>query len=173
MKNAGAGENENLRATLEETIRAYKTGDPMLVFEAKNRFYDVLVDGAGANPCRPCWRFCMRASRGGARLGCATRNARQRAREKASPACALCSRQSRTAMPLKPTFERARRPRTPPRKGDAAIDGGVGPSVRGNVSRRVSRQSAGCYTTTTMGTLVNDGATMLIWNAQRTSKACT
>lgn len=48
VQNAGAATIEKLHAALDETVRGYKSGDPALVFEAKNDFYDILVDGAAS-----------------------------------------------------------------------------------------------------------------------------
>ena len=48
VQNADAAKIETLRAALDETVRGYKAGDPALVFEAKNRFYDILVEGAAS-----------------------------------------------------------------------------------------------------------------------------
>ena len=48
VQHAGAAQIRGLRAALDETIDAYKAGDPAAVIEAKNRFYDVLVEGAGS-----------------------------------------------------------------------------------------------------------------------------
>ena len=49
VQNAGADEIEKLRVALEETVACYEAGDPALVLAAKNRFYDVLVAGAGSD----------------------------------------------------------------------------------------------------------------------------
>lgn len=48
VQNAGAAEIEKLRVALEETVGCYEVGDPALILEAKNRFYDELVAGAGS-----------------------------------------------------------------------------------------------------------------------------
>jgi len=48
VQNAADSEIEKLRAALDDTARGYQAGDPALVFEAKNRFYDILVEGAGS-----------------------------------------------------------------------------------------------------------------------------
>jgi len=34
--------------SLEETAGCYEVGEPALILQAKNRFYDVLVEGAGS-----------------------------------------------------------------------------------------------------------------------------
>ncbi len=46
VQNAAASETDKLRLALEETIDCYKAGDPNHILAAKNRFYDVLVEGA-------------------------------------------------------------------------------------------------------------------------------
>lgn len=48
VQNAGGAALEKLRCALDETARCYKAGDPTRIIDAKNRFYDVLVDGAGS-----------------------------------------------------------------------------------------------------------------------------
>jgi DNA-binding GntR family transcriptional regulator len=48
VQNADAAAIAKLREALDQTVRCYKAGDPALIIEAKNRFYDVLVDGAGS-----------------------------------------------------------------------------------------------------------------------------
>ena len=48
VQNAGAAEIEKLRVSLEETAGCYEVGEPALILQAKNRFYDVLVEGAGS-----------------------------------------------------------------------------------------------------------------------------
>lgn len=48
VQNAGAATIEKLQAALDETVRGYKSRDPALVFEAKSRFYDILVEGAAS-----------------------------------------------------------------------------------------------------------------------------
>ena len=48
MQNAGAADIEKLRVSLEETVGCYEVGDPALILQAKNRFYDALVAGAGS-----------------------------------------------------------------------------------------------------------------------------
>jgi len=48
VQQAGADAIETLRAALNETVRCYEAGDPGLILEAKNRFYDALVAGAGS-----------------------------------------------------------------------------------------------------------------------------
>lgn len=48
VQNAAAADIEKLRAALEETARCYEIGDPAQILRAKNRFYDVLVEGAGS-----------------------------------------------------------------------------------------------------------------------------
>lgn len=48
VQNAEAAQIAKLRSALDETIRGYKSSDPAAVFEAKNRFYDVLVEGAAS-----------------------------------------------------------------------------------------------------------------------------
>lgn len=50
VQNADTGQIEELREALDGTIRGYKSSDPDLVFEAKNRFYDILVEGAASEP---------------------------------------------------------------------------------------------------------------------------
>ena len=45
---AAVADIEKLRAALEETARCYEIGDPARILQAKNRFYDVLVEGAGS-----------------------------------------------------------------------------------------------------------------------------
>ena len=45
---AAVADIEKLRAALEETARCYEIGDPAQILRAKNRFYDVLVEGAGS-----------------------------------------------------------------------------------------------------------------------------
>lgn len=46
VQNATPASIETLRASLDETIGCYELGDPAKILQAKNRFYDVLVDGA-------------------------------------------------------------------------------------------------------------------------------
>ncbi|MGH7246525.1 MAG: GntR family transcriptional regulator, partial [Pseudomonadota bacterium] len=48
VQNADATQIEKLRSALDENIRGYKSSDPAAVFEAKNRFYDILVEGAAS-----------------------------------------------------------------------------------------------------------------------------
>ncbi|MFZ1920306.1 MAG: GntR family transcriptional regulator [Xanthobacteraceae bacterium] len=48
VQNADAARIKKLRAALDDTIGGYKSSDPTLVFEAKNRFYDILVEGAAS-----------------------------------------------------------------------------------------------------------------------------
>ena len=48
VQNAGAADIEKLRVSLEETVGCYEVGDPALILQAKNRFYDALVAGAGS-----------------------------------------------------------------------------------------------------------------------------
>ncbi|MGA9009181.1 MAG: GntR family transcriptional regulator [Xanthobacteraceae bacterium] len=48
VQNADPTAMEKLRAALDETVRGYRAADPALVFEAKSRFYDILVEGAAS-----------------------------------------------------------------------------------------------------------------------------
>jgi DNA-binding GntR family transcriptional regulator len=48
VANAGPADVKKLRSALDETARCYKSGDPASVVEAKNRFYDALLEGAGS-----------------------------------------------------------------------------------------------------------------------------
>lgn len=46
--NANEEQSKLLKGTLEEVARRYAAGDPTEILEAKNRFYDALVAGAGS-----------------------------------------------------------------------------------------------------------------------------
>jgi GntR family transcriptional regulator, trigonelline degradation regulator len=48
VENADDAQVEKLEQALEATARAYKKDDPELILETKNRFYDVLFEGAGS-----------------------------------------------------------------------------------------------------------------------------
>lgn len=48
VQNVDAAQLDKLRSALDETIRGYKSSDPTAVFEAKNRFYDILLEGAAS-----------------------------------------------------------------------------------------------------------------------------
>lgn len=48
IQNADIATTKQLEAALDETVRGYKSGDPAAVLEAKNRFYDILVEGAAS-----------------------------------------------------------------------------------------------------------------------------
>src|SRR5947209_19198715 len=47
-ENASDSQHKQLREALDETAKAYKNGNPELSLESKNRFYDVLFEGAGS-----------------------------------------------------------------------------------------------------------------------------
>ena len=47
-ENADDAQVKKLEQALQETGEAYKRGEPEMILEAKNRFYDVLFDGAGS-----------------------------------------------------------------------------------------------------------------------------
>ena len=47
-ENADDAQVKQLEQALQETGEAYKRGEPEMILEAKNRFYDVLFDGAGS-----------------------------------------------------------------------------------------------------------------------------
>jgi GntR family transcriptional regulator, trigonelline degradation regulator len=49
VHNADVGARENLQQALEQTAHCYKAGDPAKIIEAKNRFYEILVEGAGSD----------------------------------------------------------------------------------------------------------------------------
>jgi DNA-binding GntR family transcriptional regulator len=46
VKNASNSQVEELERALDQTDHAYQSGNPELILETKNRFYDVLFDGA-------------------------------------------------------------------------------------------------------------------------------
>jgi DNA-binding GntR family transcriptional regulator len=46
--NANDDQLKLLKVTLEEVARRYTSGDPSMILEAKNNFYDALVAGAGS-----------------------------------------------------------------------------------------------------------------------------
>jgi DNA-binding GntR family transcriptional regulator len=48
VENAHDKQVEKLEQALEATAEAYESGDPALILETKNRFYDVLFEGAGS-----------------------------------------------------------------------------------------------------------------------------
>jgi GntR family transcriptional regulator, trigonelline degradation regulator len=48
VANAKRGDIVELKRALDETAVAYRDGDPEIVLEAKNRFYDILFRGAGS-----------------------------------------------------------------------------------------------------------------------------
>ena len=48
VENASESQVKQLERALDETADAYKSGDAELMLEAKNRFYDVLFEGAGS-----------------------------------------------------------------------------------------------------------------------------
>jgi DNA-binding GntR family transcriptional regulator len=48
VENADDAQIERLEQALNATARAYKRDDPELILETKNRFYDVLFEGAGS-----------------------------------------------------------------------------------------------------------------------------
>jgi DNA-binding GntR family transcriptional regulator len=48
VENASAAQIKLLEQRLSATAKAYKTGDPQLILEAKNRFYDAFFEGAGS-----------------------------------------------------------------------------------------------------------------------------
>ena len=47
-ENATPGQKKNLQNALRITAQAYEEGDPAGILESKNRFYDVLFQGAGS-----------------------------------------------------------------------------------------------------------------------------
>jgi len=47
-ENASDLQSEKLKLALDETAAAYESGDPAAILESKNRFYDVLFEGAGS-----------------------------------------------------------------------------------------------------------------------------
>jgi DNA-binding GntR family transcriptional regulator len=48
VANASRDDVVALKRALDETIAAYREGDPEIVLKAKNRFYDILFKGAGS-----------------------------------------------------------------------------------------------------------------------------
>lgn len=48
VENANDSQFEKLRQSLDATSEAYERGDSAAILEAKNRFYDVLFEGAGS-----------------------------------------------------------------------------------------------------------------------------
>ena len=48
VQNAEDADVHTLRSALDETAACYETGDPERILDAKTRFYDVLVAGAGS-----------------------------------------------------------------------------------------------------------------------------
>jgi GntR family transcriptional regulator, trigonelline degradation regulator len=48
VENASAAQIKLVEQRLSATAKAYKTGDPQLILEAKNRFYDAFFEGAGS-----------------------------------------------------------------------------------------------------------------------------
>lgn len=48
VANAGRDDIARLKGALDETCDAYRKGDPEIVLTAKNRFYDMLFQGAGS-----------------------------------------------------------------------------------------------------------------------------
>src|SRR5271168_4501145 len=48
VENADDAQVKKLEQALQVTGEAYKRGEPELILEAKNRFYDVLFEGAGS-----------------------------------------------------------------------------------------------------------------------------
>lgn len=48
VANATSADMEALKVALDETLAAYKKGEPELVLNAKNRFYETLTRGAGS-----------------------------------------------------------------------------------------------------------------------------
>jgi DNA-binding GntR family transcriptional regulator len=48
VENASDNQIEKLQQALDATAEAYQGNDPALIMEAKNRFYDVLFEGAGS-----------------------------------------------------------------------------------------------------------------------------
>jgi len=48
VANAGKDDIARLKGALDETFAAYRDGDPEIVLTAKNRFYDMLFQGAGS-----------------------------------------------------------------------------------------------------------------------------
>ena len=47
-EHAGAGELRRLEGALQDTSAAYQAGDPEEILRVKNRFYEVLLEGAGS-----------------------------------------------------------------------------------------------------------------------------
>lgn len=48
VSNASAADIADLKRALDDTFAAYRDGDPELVLNAKNRFYEILTRGAGS-----------------------------------------------------------------------------------------------------------------------------
>jgi GntR family transcriptional regulator, trigonelline degradation regulator len=48
VENAGKAQVESLKQALDDVDKAYGVGDPEVILDAKNRFYEVLFDGAGS-----------------------------------------------------------------------------------------------------------------------------
>ena len=48
VENANDNQMKNLEQELDATAEAYENGDPALILETKNRFYDGLFEGAGS-----------------------------------------------------------------------------------------------------------------------------
>ncbi len=48
VENANDNQLEKLQQALDATAEAYERGDPAVILETKNRFYDVLFEGAGS-----------------------------------------------------------------------------------------------------------------------------
>jgi DNA-binding GntR family transcriptional regulator len=48
VANASAGDIAELKRALDDTFAAYREGEPDLVLNAKNRFYEILTQGAGS-----------------------------------------------------------------------------------------------------------------------------
>jgi GntR family transcriptional regulator, trigonelline degradation regulator len=48
VEHAGPAQAKQLERALDATAEAYKSGDPERILETKNRFYDVLFEGAGS-----------------------------------------------------------------------------------------------------------------------------
>ncbi len=48
VENANDNQLEKLQQALDATAEAYERGDPALILETKNRFYEVLFEGAGS-----------------------------------------------------------------------------------------------------------------------------
>jgi DNA-binding GntR family transcriptional regulator len=49
VENANDDQLEKLQQALDATVEAYERGYPAVILESKNRFYDVLFDGAGSD----------------------------------------------------------------------------------------------------------------------------